>query len=420
MNIAYDLTHLVARAGIATPTGIDRVDASLAHALADRSDVALVGTQYGFGQPYCFEGREVAELAAHHLDRWSASDGRPDEAEAAVLAFLKTPAPDFSGSTLLTAKRMSDGEHHPVRSLLSHIGKRKPITIPQGAVYLNVAQYLLEVSPFTRWLRGRPDLKPVFFIHDLIPLDYPEYFRRERQFRFPRIVGTALSLAKAIITSSQVTADRIDRYRAEKGFPRMTIIAEPIPPSPAFAARDERRIAEIPYVVAIGTIEPRKNYLGLIQLWRQLARSGRPVPKLVILGRGGWENEGVMSLLHRCADLRGHVIAVSGLSDAACRRLLLGARALLNASFAEGYGIPVAEALAAGVPAIVSDIPVYREISQGFATFIPPLDGPAWAEMVTRLLDREEAERLSATARSYSAPSWEGYCDRLVTALARV
>ncbi|PTM48450.1 glycosyltransferase [Phreatobacter oligotrophus] len=420
MNIAYDVTHLVARSGIATPTGIDRVDASLAAALAARDDVTLVGTQYGFRKPFCFEGRKVGELATDHLKRWGESGNLPDDAETAVIRFLNQPAVDFAGSPVITGQRMRTGEHRPIRSLLAHIRHASPLSIPEGAIYLNIAQYLLEIPLFTRWLRHRPDIKSAFFIHDLIPLDYPEYFRRERQYRFPRIIGSAMSRAKVIITSSCTTAERINRYLVETGFPHVPIISEPIPPSPLFSARDDRRISDIPYVVAIGTIEPRKNYLGLINLWRQLVRSGRPVPKLVIIGRGGWENEGVMSVLHRSPALRGHVIAVSGLSDAACRRLLLGARALLNASFAEGYGIPVAEALAAGVPALVSDIPVYREISQGHAMYLSPMDGPAWAEAITTLTETHEAQRLSSIARSYIAPTWGDYCDRLVTALARI
>lgn len=420
MNIAYDMTHLVARSGIATPTGIDRVDASLAAALARHGNITLVGTQYGFTRPFCFEGRNVGELANKHLNRWDKTGELPDDAEKTVIRFLNQPAVEWTGSTVIMTQRMSGEQHRPLRSLLAHIGHAKPQLIPEGAVYLNIAQYLLEFPLLTRWLRHRPDIKPAFFIHDLIPLDYPEYFRRERKFRFPRIVGTALSLAKAIITSSDATAERIDRYRAEKRLVPVPIIAEPIPPSAVFADRQKRSISEIPYVVAIGTIEPRKNYLGLINLWRQLLRRGHPVPKLVIAGRGGWENEGVMNLLNRSLALRGHVIAVSGLSDAACKRLLLGARAILNASFAEGYGIPVAEALAAGVPAIISDIPVYREISQGHATYVPPLDGPTWAEAITRLIDREEAERLAVKARSFVAPTWDRYCDRLVMALARL
>jgi glycosyltransferase involved in cell wall biosynthesis len=59
-------------------------------------------------------------------------------------------------------------------------------------------------------------------------------------------------------------------------------------------------------------------------------------------------------------------------------RLIAGARASLMPSFAEGFGLPVAEALAIGTPVIASDIPVFHEVGQGLATLIDPLDGPEW------------------------------------------
>ncbi len=91
----------------------------------------------------------------------------------------------------------------------------------------------------------------------------------------------------------------------------------------------------------------------------------------------GWENENVVDLLDRSPEIRKHVIEIADLPTAALARVIASARALLMASFGEGYGLPVVEARAVGTPVIASDIPVFREIAPE-ATFRHPLDGPGW------------------------------------------
>ena len=90
----------------------------------------------------------------------------------------------------------------------------------------------------------------------------------------------------------------------------------------------------------------------------------------------------VFDILDRSKLLRGSIIEVSGLSTPALKRLLDGAIALLMPSFAEGFGLPVAEALAAGVPVIASDILAFREIAGSAAELLDPLDGPAWLKRI--------------------------------------
>ena len=87
--------------------------------------------------------------------------------------------------------------------------------------------------------------------------------------------------------------------------------------------------------------------------WRRKAAAA---PRLLLCGRRGWENENVLDLLERCEALRGLVLELGTLPDSRVTELLAGARALLFPSFAEGYGLPVAEALALGVPVLCSDL----------------------------------------------------------------
>jgi glycosyltransferase involved in cell wall biosynthesis len=102
------------------------------------------------------------------------------------------------------------------------------------------------------------------------------------------------------------------------------------------------------------------------------------IPRLTIVGRRGWENEQVLGMLDRCPALKGHVTEVAACPDRHLSALLRGARGLLMPSFAEGYGMPVAEALSVGIPVICSDIAAHREVGGTTPDYISPLDGAAW------------------------------------------
>jgi len=167
--------------------------------------------------------------------------------------------------------------------------------------------------------------------------------------------------------------------------------------------------------VCVGTIEPRKNHLLLLHIWRRLAQNPSP-PRLILVGRRGWENENVIDMIERCAPLQGLVEERRDLSDREMSDLLRGARALLLPSFAEGYGLPLAEALALGVPALCSDLPALREVGGEVPDYLDPLDGPAWLRAILDYTtpDGPRAAQL-ARLRTWRAPTWP---DHMAAALA--
>jgi glycosyltransferase involved in cell wall biosynthesis len=184
-------------------------------------------------------------------------------------------------------------------------------------------------------------------------------------------------------------------------------------------------VALRPYFVALGTIEPRKNHLLLLNLWRQFAATlGAAAPRLVVVGRRGWENENVLDMLERCSAIDGLVRETGALPDREVATLLRGARALLFPSFAEGFGLPLAEALALGVPAIASDLVALREVGGNVPDYLDPLDGPAWR---AGILDYARADSVARRAQlgrlgAWKPPAWSDHfaaVDRLLEALVR-
>jgi glycosyltransferase involved in cell wall biosynthesis len=414
--VAFDVTNLVSRLPAVHPTGIDKVD--LAYASHFSKSPCCAVTHYGLWTPRIHEASKLVPLLACATgDRWTSPDETADAGYRSVHVWLTGMNPperlaDKSATTPVVRPGALAGlrRRQQVRWRLSK-GRHK---LPADAIYLNVAQHAFEYSRFFSWLDRRPDVKSVFLVHDLLPLDYPEYFRTGYRDRFKRRVATILRHARGVITTTDSVAARLSAEYAQTGQQMVPWHTEPLPTSLAAIEpwpEADAALAAAGYFVIVGTIEPRKNHLLLLNLWRRLAETVERPPKLVILGARGWDNEQVFDVLDRSHLVRRHVFEAAGVGDPGLARLIQNARALLMPSFDEGYGMPVAEALSLGTPVIASDIPVFREVSQSRAIFRHPLDGPGWRDAILALSVRDNplAMEAKAAALKFRPPDWQHY-----------
>lgn len=264
--------------------------------------------------------------------------------------------------------------------------------------------------------------RPVFFLHDLIPITHPEYGRAGEKARHEARMKVMLQQGQGIIANSQSTADAMRAYARQKGLDVPPILAAPIAPAP-LPKPDRAALLTAPYFVMLGTIEPRKNHLMILQAWRRLVeRYGEAAPRLVLIGQRGWECENIVDLLERCEPLRGFVIEKPKCSDQELANYLAHARGLLFPSFAEGYGMPLAEALAGGLPVIASDLPAFREIAKDIPDYLDPLDAPGW---MARIMDFAQAHSPARAAQKirmagFRPPSWSEHFDLVEDFLTRI
>lgn len=382
MIIAYDVTRLVRRYGAPSPNGIDRIDLAFARHFLPNAETANIGVYLlAHLRPSLFETRELARLLGEMEQSWN--QGRTAGA-----------------STYETVKARLLGNHHPASRpppassedrAVARLGTtsrllRRPralgrfvfASVPPGAVFLHGTH--LPKPQLFHWLATRQDVTPVFFIHDLLPLQFPEYFAPAHIDEHRRAMDIFARYGRAAIVNTNVVAEQVRELLRSRGRRDMPVLVRPMPPDPVFAASCGRdpELSDLPYFVVCGTIEPRKNHLMLLHIWRELSRQWRDrTPKLLVIGRRGWENENVVDLLDRSHEIHEHVIEIDGLPSVDMARLFAGARALLMPSFAEGYGLPIIEARATGTPVVAADIPPFREIAPE-ATFRRPLDGTGW------------------------------------------
>jgi glycosyltransferase involved in cell wall biosynthesis len=402
--VVYDVTRLVTRGLNASPNGIDRIDFALARHFLSRGAVPLSCAALG---PRLAETRKALAAIDEIESFWREdADAAQDEVYRLVVAALTAPENARADPARLERKpgfARIERNWRALRDWAFHLGR--PLgEVPQGAVYFNGTQFLLDRPWYVRWLEARRDVKPVAFVYDLLPVDQPQFFQPVEATLHPRRNRNICRLAAGVVVSAREVETRFKAFAAENGRAAIPVCVARLPVSSVFeaAAAAPPELSDLDYFVVCGTIEPRKNHLLLMNVWRELAASGR-APKLVVVGKRGWLNENVVDMMTRCPALAAHVVEAAGLSTPGLRRLMAGARALLMPSFGEGFGLPVAEALVAGVPVIASDLDVFREVGGDAPDYLHPLDGLGWMQAIRDYAEPGSRRRAAALARMAEA-----------------
>lgn len=393
--LILDLSRLLWRSRRNVPTGIDRVELEYAkHYIATAADrLDFVATSL-FGRSR-FLPRRLSHDFVAALDRVWQGDGAAVRA-ARVLA---------------------------MRLRLSLIFGAADAAPMPGAIYLHVSHHHLDRPATIARFKRETGARFVCMIHDLIPIEWPEYARPKHDRRHTKRMATVAAQADAIILNSAATGRSFQPFldRVGRNIPAAVALLGVAPPdrAPAAAATG----SEHPYFVMVGTIEPRKNHLMLLALWRELANDlGEAAPRLILIGQRGWENENIVDLLDRSPPIRRVVTEYNSLPDDEMARILSGARALLLPSFAEGYGLPVAEALCAGIPVICTPLPALREIGGAVPDYRGALDGLGWRAAILDYAAPDSALRAAQLERlaAWRAPNWPDHFARIDALVAEL
>lgn len=356
-----DISRLLSRAGHSVPTGIDRTEYEYAAYLDKHWGDSLVFVAYHPIRGICpVDHSEASRFLSLTAALWNGENVKPTVLKWMARKIL------FSLSFSHAITHKSHKKSSAFYLLLSH-------------------HHLMKEHAIQRFL-GQTKARLVVMIHDIIPIEFPEYSRPGEDKRHLQRLKTVAKLANAVIVPTESVKQSLRPFMPAQ-LPIQTIAhglhmwgLEKTVQNPNIT------IPSKPYFVCIGTIEPRKNHLLLLNIWRNLAQSlGKDTPQLIIIGRRGWENENILDMLERCPALQDNVKEYNALNDQQVVHLLRHARALLFPSFTEGFGLPLLEALAVQTPVVCSDISVFKEVAGTAATCLDPLDGPAWTRAIIDL-----------------------------------
>jgi glycosyltransferase involved in cell wall biosynthesis len=253
--------------------------------------------------------------------------------------------------------------------------------------------------------------RKVITVCDLFFLEHPELADAEARRTFVKRVGRAVERADGVITISEYSRSVIlERLRADKArIKAIPLGLDPVffeePPAEELAAT--RRALGLPerFLLFVGAFEPRKNLAGLVEALQIIHGRSEKIP-LVIAGRRGGEYEKVLGLIRR-AGLEEKVRATGYVPEAELRRLYRLAIVFVFPSLAEGFGLPILEAMASGLPVAASRTSAMPEVGGEAAVYFDPSRPEDMASAVIRLLEDQDlrrrlAEKGKARARMFS------------------
>ncbi|MCF6369489.1 glycosyltransferase [Rhizobium halophilum] len=174
--------------------------------------------------------------------------------------------------------------------------------------------------------------------------------------------------------------------------------------------------------MAVGTIEPRKNYLWLARQWMRFCDLNPALvehERLTIFGRKGWLPREELALLERMAQVSGKILLQCGASDKDLEEAIVSSRACISAAHEEGWGMPLAEALAMGTPVLASNIEAHRESTQGLAAYFN-LDGDKeFQKVLTSCFSPQDYQQLLDRTAKFVPWSWDAHFLQLTDLLVQ-
>lgn len=249
----------------------------------------------------------------------------------------------------------------------------------------------------------------VVTVHDLSPLHWPEICEPSTRV-YPEFIRRAVRRGAWVHTDSQFVADEV---MEAFGVPpdRVRAIHPGIPPLATGGTAPDLGWAR--YILAVGTVEPRKDYPGLVRAFDAIA-ADRPDVGLVIVGADAWGAEDLRAALDSSPH-RSRIVRPGYMTDADLAALVRGATVLAYPSRYEGFGFPPLQAMAAGVPVVATAAGSVPEVVGAAAATVPVGDAEALAAALARVLDdRDFATRQVAAGRERAALfSWESLAGQM-------
>ena len=245
-------------------------------------------------------------------------------------------------------------------------------------------------SFFMPWFKGKQ--RHVLTVHDMTMFSAPiVHTKFRRSFFFVKAVALSIRRADLIIVPSRFVGDEAVRLLADVSPNRVRIIPHGVDDCFGPPAKGEisstllHSEAITPYILFVGTIEPRKNLETLIEGYLRVVRRTKLEERLVLAGKNGWKHNHILSGVH-CRELRNRVHLTGYVDQARLISLYKNARLFIFVSIQEGFGLPPLEAMACGTPTIAADTSSLRENLAGAAMLVAPDDPDAIATAIAQML----------------------------------
>lgn len=312
--------------------------------------------------------------------------------------------------------------YFPIRILFGPI-----LTLRQGDVVLLVDSTWGVPGMIESLFKAQRDarVRVVPMLHDLFPLTMPETCEAITVDYYTRWFHSVVPRADFFVTNSKSTGRSLEAYLQQHPEIRpLPVLHAPfrLGAELDLLDREAKNPAELEplwetpgrAILAIGTIEPRKNHSFLLDVFDLLRARGVDV-SLILIGRFGWKSRAVIDRIQSHPDLNTRLLHLFNASDAVLAEAISRADCLVCASLAEGFGLPVVEGLMRGNEVFASDIEVFREIGQGKCHFFRLDDPTDLADQLERWFIEKDRVVGKRDKSPFHWPTWKESAEELVS-----
>jgi alpha-1,3-rhamnosyl/mannosyltransferase len=262
-------------------------------------------------------------------------------------------------------------------------------------------------------------------IHDLTFIDLPDYVARKNLQDLINFIPAQIKRSSFIITVSEFGKNRIHEVFH---VPTEDILVTPIPPeTPRLASLEQEHKTLMrlgikgKFILTLGTVEPRKNLLNMLDAYLKLPEDIQREYAFVSAGKIGWNCEAEVARLEELQKAGKNIIRVGYVNDEERAALYHNAILFTWASHYEGFGMPILEAMSYGTPCAISDIPVFREVAKNAAVYFnqqqPDAITKAWLSILT---NPELRTKLANTSLQLAESfHWNDVADSLFTYISK-
>jgi glycosyltransferase involved in cell wall biosynthesis len=280
--------------------------------------------------------------------------------------------------------------------LFAYFGKQKIINSENFQIYFQ--------SQVGVGIPSSSDIKWIVRIHDIFPITNPKWFTRSSVRYFRKSLKVALDHDASLLFNSNSTKAEFEKIFPDiKNKSMVWFCSEQELYVPlcekCTGCKNIENIKDMKYFLSVGTLEPRKNYLGLIECWRTLPKNFTTNYSLIIIGKYGWKTRKDRVAIRRAKGV--NVLWIDSCCSGALKTFYLEATAFISNGFNEGFDIPALEARnTSRLPLILRDVPVHREIHKKEAYFFS--DENSLKKLLLRVeeLERPELSRTSNLLRN--------------------
>ena len=267
----------------------------------------------------------------------------------------------------------------------------------------------------------------VSMIYDIMAITHFQYFHPLFTYEFMEFIGAHILYDDLILVNTADTRDTLISFAKRAGVESLRV--EVVPLGGDFQGREEdndeqvqdsvvRTAALRPYILLVGTIEPRKNHRLLYEAYKRRLHSEDI--NIIFAGRVGWIEQEFMEKLYQDPDYGTRIHHISNASNTDLRYLYHHAFAVAFPTHMEGYGLPVVEALENGDVVIASDIPVLREVGGDYCVYFKENDVDDFADKAAALIHNTASyAKLRDHVSSYRVHTWDETAERVVELLRR-